>query len=79
MNTAEQAHVGPLADMWQNGRVLGPSTLGRKESGPGGYPARGKATPVLTQLHLPPLDTDAGRPADRGRTHGRSYKTATAT
>jgi len=38
--------------------------LGRKESGPGGYPARDKTTPGLTQLHLPPLDTDAGRPAE---------------
>jgi len=43
-----------LAGLRHNPRVVGS----------GGDPSRDRATPALTQLHLPPLDTDAGRSAD---------------
>ena len=50
--------------MWQDSRILGPSTLEREAGLAQRDTARARETLELTQLHLSLIDNDAGRTAD---------------
>jgi len=65
IHTTVQTHVGPLAEgCGRLAEFLAQTPWEEKKNRPGGYPARNRATPKFTQLHLPPFDADAGRPTN---------------